>query len=261
MLLLLVLSSLPAMAGADTITPSFADDVIWPDCISGLSTERATIERITDGDTVVLTDQRRVRLIGINAAELNAQNTKLKDLAQQATDKLESWLPHGEPVILHIGDEPYDRHGRVLAHVIRASDGLAVAHWMVQRGLAVQSAVAPTTRCTLNFEALEKQAVTANLGLWKIRDLMSISAKKLNARNHGFKLISGTVTSVKSRKRYVEFFVENQLRVKVRPKLAKQMSLQSLIGQKVEVRGWLSHKNNQVFLWLQHAANLSLLDH
>jgi len=260
--LLLVLALCPLLSVADTVTTvkPVADEVIKPDCITGLRTERATIERITDGDTVVLADQRRVRLIGINAAEPNAQSIKLKIAAQRATEVLETWLPRGESVVLHIGDEPYDHHDRLLAHITRASDGLAVAHLMVQRGLAVQSAVAPTTRCVLDFVALENHAVAANLGLWKVRELMSISANKLNARSHGFKLISGTVTNVKSRKRHDELFVGKQLRVKVRRELAKQMSLQTLLGKNIEVRGWLSNNNNQTYLWLHHAANLSMLD-
>lgn len=260
LLLLLTLLISSSTTYADTAAQPLADEVLRPDCINGLLTERATIERITDGDTVVLTDQRRVRLIGINSAELKARSPKLKEVAQQAAARLQAWLPHGEPVELYLGDEPYDRHGRVLAHVIRASDGLAVAHLMVQSGLAVQSAVAPTTRCAMNFVMLENQAIKANLGLWKIRGLMSISAKELKSGHLGFKLVSGTVTSVNRQKRYTEVFLEKQLLIKVRPQLAKQMSLDSLIGHKIEVRGWLSHKKNQAYLWLQHAANLSTLD-
>jgi len=137
--------SLPVLVGslfmalaacADTGSQPHADTVVWPYCMSELLKERATIERVTDGDTVVLTDQRRVRLIGINAAELNARHPKLKKAAQQATDKLKAWLPRGESVVLYLGDEAHDRHGRVLAHVVRASDGLAVAQLLVQNGLS-----------------------------------------------------------------------------------------------------------------------------
>ncbi len=262
-LLLLLFIQLPisSITHAGSTTQPFTDDVIYPSCTSGLAAERAVIERVTDGDTVVLADQRRVRLIGINAAELNARSPLLKAAAQQATEKLKAWLPHGEPVMLFIGDEPNDRHGRVLAHVIRASDGLAVAQAMVQNGLAVQSAVAPTTRCTMSFVKLENQAIEANRGLWKIRHIMSIDATGLTPASRGFKLISGTVTSVKNKKRYTQIFLDNQLQIKVRPTLARQLSLPSLTGQTVEVRGWLSQKNNRPFLWLQHAANLSQPDH
>ena len=252
--------NLQADGSADGTADAFTKDVVNPRCVGGLLTERATIERVTDGDTVVLTDQRRVRLIGINSAELNARNPALKKAARQATDKLRALLPQAEPVMLHLGTEPLDRHGRVLAHLIREKDGLAVAHWMVQHGLALQSAVAPTTRCTADFVTLENQAIESNLGLWKIRDQMSINAKNLTSSTRGFKLVSGTVTSVNRQSRYTEIYLENRLQLKIRPTLAKQMQLQSLKGQKIEVRGWLSQNKNKTSLWLQHSANLSLLD-
>ena len=246
---------------ANTTNAPLTNDVIRPSCLSGLLTEHAIIERVTDGDTVVLADQRRVRLIGINAAELHAQSPQLKNAASKATDKLRAWLPHAEPVKLFLGDQHTDRHGRLLAHVIRASDGLAVAQMLVKSGLAVQSAVAPTTRCALSFVKLENQAIAANLGLWTVRDLMSVSATKMKPDDHGFKLISGTVTNVKSRQRFTNIILDNQLQIKVRPTLARTLSLQTLVGQSVEVRGWLSHKKNGPFLWLQHEANLSILEH
>jgi len=112
----------------------------------------------------------------------------------------------------------------------------------------------------MSFVKLENQAIKAQLGLWKIRKLMSASATELKSGHLGFKLVSGIVTSVNSRKRHSQIFLDNQLQVKVRPALAKQLALQSLIGRNVEVRGWLSHKKNQPFLWLQHEANLSILD-
>ena len=260
-LLLLILLSVLSTTQADNTTQPPTDDVVSPNCINGLLTERAIIERVTDGDTVVLADQRRVRLIGINAAELNSRSPSLKAVALQATEMLKDWLPQGEPVVLYIGEEPKDRHGRVLAHIIRASDGLAVAQLMVQSGLAVQSAVAPTTRCTMSFVKLENQAIEANRGLWKIRHLMSADATELTSDSRGFKLVSGTVTRVNSKKRHTQIFLDNQLQIKVRPTLAKRLSLQSLVGQAVEVRGWLSQKNSRPFLWLQHEANLSMLDH
>jgi len=96
LLLFLAVFFLSPTSHADITAQPYSDDVIKPGCINGLRTEQATIERVTDGDTVVLDDQRRVRLIGINAAELNAKSPKLRAAAQQATDQLKAWLPHAE---------------------------------------------------------------------------------------------------------------------------------------------------------------------
>jgi len=53
--------------------------------------------------------------------------------------------------------------------------------------------------------------------------------------------------------------IDHRFHVKVRAELAREMSLTSLLGKKVEVRGWLSQNKKQPQLWLQHAANLSVV--
>ena len=98
-----------------------------PHCFEALQSELAHISRVSDGDTVVLKDDRRVRLIGVNTAELNARNPMLKKAALNATRELTKLLPTDTAVTLFLGEESHDRHGRVLAHVVRTEDELPVA--------------------------------------------------------------------------------------------------------------------------------------
>ena len=256
--LLLLASGL--LAAASEPSPPANPEAINPACLAPLKSERVRIERVTDGDTVVLTDRRRVRLIGINAAELNEPDKRLRRAAVQATDELARHLPKGEPLLLYFGAEKFDRHGRTLAHVTRASDGLAVAQLLVAMGLAVQTTVAPTTQCTQHLASIEATARANNLGLWKLHDLWSVEARNLDTNNLGFKFVTGTVTRVKRGKRFSEIYLDDTLRILVRSPLAKQLALESYHGQRLEIRGWLSHRKQQVFLWAQHAANLRVLD-
>lgn len=248
------------LADASEPNTPLTPEAIKPACLAPLKTERVSIERVTDGDTVVLTDNRRVRLIGINAAELNEPNKQLRQAAVQATDELVRLLPKGESLVLYFGAEKFDRHGRTLAHVTRESDGLAVAQLLVSMGLAVQTTVAPTTQCTNHFASIEAKARANNLGLWKLHDLWQVDARNLTTKNLGFKFVTGTVTSVNIGKRFSEVYLDDTLRILVRPPLAKQLPLESYQGQRLEIRGWLSHRKQQVFLWAQHAANLRVLD-
>ena len=41
-----------------------------PPLFAGFGTETATVRHVVDGDSVILTDGRQIRLIGINAPEL-----------------------------------------------------------------------------------------------------------------------------------------------------------------------------------------------
>ncbi len=254
----LLLSVAPALADTWQRHPGSAD------CFKDLIVDTGRIDRITDGDTVVLQDNRRVRLIGINTLELNEQNRQLRNLATNAHQALAALLSPGEPVLLYVGSESHDRHKRVLAHVVRASDELAVSKVLLEQGLAMQSAVAPNTLCADFFSTLEINARENAYGLWQADSLLSNAATSINKKSRGFKLITGTVTHVKKQARNTQLTLDNRFTIRVRSELAnalhKTRALTNLEGKTVEIRGWLSRSKNRTQLWLQHPANLRILE-
>ncbi len=245
-----------ALAVSGTVLPGMTP---WAatECFHELPRQQVSIARVSDGDTVVLSDQRRVRLIGINTPELHARTPQLATHAKNAAEQLEQWLPSGEVAWLYVGEEPHDRHGRQLGHLVRARDNLAVAPKLLRLGLAAQSAVKPNTLCANQFAGVEKLAVQKNLGLWADRHLLTIKANEANRNTAGFKLVTGLVSKVIHKKRYTEIKLDAAFSVRVRKSLAKRLSLDDLTGQAIEVRGWISQSNNTPFVWLQHEANLS----
>ena len=94
----------------------FAGD-LFADCSAHQANlEPATVRYVSDGDTVVLTDQRRVRLIGINTPELGHKGNPNQPLAIRARDQLRALLfTENNRVKLRLGKEKQDRHGRWLA--------------------------------------------------------------------------------------------------------------------------------------------------
>jgi micrococcal nuclease len=76
-----------------------------------------TVERIVDGDTLVLADGRRVRLVQIDAPE----ETESECYAAEATDELEALVPAGTVVALEPdpGLDQTDDFGRLLRYVLR----------------------------------------------------------------------------------------------------------------------------------------------
>lgn len=250
---------------ADTATAARRHaDHANPNCAQDLTLASAHIARVTDGDTVVLTDNRRVRLIGINTLEMNEPHSEHRQAASAAKNALIALLPANEPVLLYIGEESHDRHQRLLAHVIRKSDHLAVAPVLLAKGHAMQSAVAPNTRCADYFAALEQAARQQKLGVWQLANSLTTKALSTTKQSRGFKLITGTVTHVRTQTRHTQLMLDDRVAVLLRPALAaqfdNQQNLPMLMGRKVEVRGWLNRKKNNIRLWLQHTANLRTLD-
>jgi endonuclease YncB( thermonuclease family) len=123
------------------------------------------IDHVTDGDTVVLRNRQRVRLVqidtpkvffgtecyGPNAAATTKQlppGTRARLLAEPATDRV-------------------DAYGRLLRYVIRASDGLNVNVRLVAVGAAAPYFYEGRRgRFAARLELLAKRARANKCGLW-----------------------------------------------------------------------------------------------
>lgn len=75
------------------------------------------VASVTDGDTIRLADNRRIRLVQIDTPELRGSEC----YAEQATKALERLTPVGSEVGLRLDRalDAKDRYGRVLAYVLK----------------------------------------------------------------------------------------------------------------------------------------------
>ena len=101
----------------------------------GTTTEpsgQTTIERVADGDSLVVSGGARVRLLQIDAPELGQGEC----YGREATRELGRLLDPGDVVELENdrGLDDVDRHGRLLRYVLR--DGINVNVELVRRGAA-----------------------------------------------------------------------------------------------------------------------------
>ena len=91
---------------------------------------------VIDGDTFRL-GQRRIRVVGIDTAELDARCPAEAAQARASTAALLAWLNRGPFELTMRLDEPTDRYGRELGIVTRKADGVRVERvtdWMRQHG-------------------------------------------------------------------------------------------------------------------------------
>lgn len=130
------------------------------------------VERVLDGDTIVTSGDERVRLLSVDAPELNAR-TKADDAecgAQAAADALAELLPPGTDVAVAglPGEPATDRYGRTLANVyVQLSGGpiLNVSLHLVELGLVRVYEEYPTVETALAGQA-QQRARAGNTGLW-----------------------------------------------------------------------------------------------
>ncbi len=122
------------------------------------------VERVVDGDTVVLVDGRRVRLVQIDTPEIHQDP---ECYGAEATAALEELLPAGGQVELEVDPalDAEDRYGRVLGYLIADGQNLNVE--LVRRGAAgVWFFRGARGRYAEELLAAAEEARRAERGLW-----------------------------------------------------------------------------------------------
>lgn len=121
-----------------------------------------TVERVVDGDTVVLRSAGKSRLIGVDTPEVFGRPGCF---GQEASDFAKRTLRPGSRVLVRRDTEPRDRYGRSLVYLTLA-DGRSFNELLVAEGFAVPLAIAPNTRHADRFRALAERARDSGAGLW-----------------------------------------------------------------------------------------------
>ncbi len=119
-----------------------------------------------DGDTVVLEDGVNVRLIGIDAPEIDhPRYGKIGEpFGLEATAFLRE-LVEGKRVRLESGAEPEDKYHRKLFYLYREEDNLFVNRRMIEAGYA-ETYRRFDFKYKKEFLALEAKARQAHLAMW-----------------------------------------------------------------------------------------------
>jgi len=122
----------------------------------------ARIERVVDGDTVVIAGLGKSRLIGIDTPEVFGRE---ECFGREASANAKRLLPRGTAVRYRLGVESRDRYGRALVYLF-FKDGRHVNELMVQAGYAVPLTVPPNVEYAERFVRLARGARRASRGLW-----------------------------------------------------------------------------------------------
>lgn len=229
----------------------------------------ARVVRVVDGDTVVLSDGRQVRLVGIQAPKLGLGRVNFKDwpLADEAKRAVEA-LVLDQDVHLYLAPAPQDRHGRVLAHVTRQADGIWLQGEVLKLGLARVYTFPDNRVLADELLAFERQAHSAQLGMWALVYYALRTPYTLAADEGTFQIVEGRVLDTAQVKKNVYLnFGKNwrsDFTVKITTRDAKLFAeagidLLALKGKRVRVRGWLKSQNGPM-IELDHPERLETLE-
>jgi len=245
-----------AYQSTDRAANSAANEAANKTAIQG---ERVTVEAATDGDTVVLKDGRRVRIIGINAAELSKKSERaLKQEATEARDIITSLISEADYLTLVYGNEAQDRYGRVLAHLL-LPNGQSLASEVLARGLAAATAVSPNTRCAEHYYRIERAARGQKKGLWQHTDNPWFGNNVGTNSIQGFHILTTQIKSITLKRSRWHIELTNDVMVYSNLSLISESESKEWVGKNVEVRGWFGRRNGRTSVSLHHRQNLFLL--
>ncbi len=140
--------------------------MLWGCTAQGqLPVQEARVAEVVDGDTVILAAGQKVRLLGIDAPELERNGRPADFLAQKAKQVLTD-LAQGKQVRLEYDQLRYDRYGRILAFLI-LPDGTNLSRELVRQGLAHVYTVPPNMGFRGDLLAAQREAMEARRGIWR----------------------------------------------------------------------------------------------
>jgi micrococcal nuclease len=221
-------------------------------------TARGIVTDVIDGAVIRIEGiDVDIRLVSIQAPKLPKGRAGFTawPLANEARGALAS-LVQGRVVTLHSGDTPFDRNGRILAHLVR-DDGLWIQNEMLRLGWARVYTFADNRRFTAELYASERAARAGRRGIWNdpyyaIRQ----SDPQILAQDIGtFQIVEGRVTdAAKVRGRVYLNFGEDyrsDFTATIPPDAVSTFTRSkfdplALEGKVVRVRGYLRDYNGPV---------------
>jgi micrococcal nuclease len=127
--------------------------------------QAALVVRIVDGDTLVLAGGIKVRVLGIDAPEMERDGRPADFLAHKAKAAL-SELTLNRQIDLSYDRLRYDHYGRLLAYLWLPDHTLVNAE-LVRQGLARVYLITPNMRYQKILLEAQQEAIGAQRGVWR----------------------------------------------------------------------------------------------
>ncbi|HEX6800952.1 MAG TPA: thermonuclease family protein [Candidatus Binatia bacterium] len=168
-LFLLSLSTAPLLFAYGAADQTSIVGTLKPtEAVNSLNGELRKVIRVVDGDTIVLSPNEKVRLIGVDTPETvhpkKAAACFGKEAKQFTRDAVEGKTIRLVLDKVNTKRRHKDRHGRTLAYAYLA-DGIMLNRELIRRGYAPAEIRFPF-RYRAEFRELEHQALIQTVGLW-----------------------------------------------------------------------------------------------
>lgn len=216
------------------------------------------MHHVHDGDSLKLSDGRKIRLIGVNTPEVARKNKPAEPFSDEARRFLEGEIKQaGNRIGLIYGKQRTDRYGRTLAHLF-LPDGTNVTRKLLREGLGSLVAISPNTTYNKCYQSAQQEARLGQINIWH-KDLSRIiDVDRQKIPKAGFHHVRGTVTRVNNSSNNTWLQLGDALAIRVSHedlgyfKNARLGPMKKIEGKRIEASGWIYTVNNQYRLRVYH---------
>lgn len=210
------------------------------------------VKKVYDGDTLLLDNGQKVRLLGVNTPEVEGRYKE----AQAGGEEAKRWLQKvlkNKKVHIERDVEKKDKYGRVLAYVF-VEGGLHINLELVKKGFASLNIYPPNLKYTDVLLKAQKQAEKKQLGIWGHKDYAVKKVAKIKKqRFRGWQRVVGKVKMIQHARKYSYLKLSGKVAIKIEKKMNKYFpDLNSYLGGQVEVRGWISKRKDTYNMVVRH---------
>lgn len=220
---------------------------------------RHDVDYVYDGDTLVLANGERVRLLNINAPEISSRHRDGEPGGEAAKQWLQRQIAD-QPVYLRFDKEKRDKYDRLLAHVF-LEDERHLNAAILSQGLAALTIHPPNLLYVDEMQRAQQQAIKQQTGIWDGTSypLKSARADLPTAQRRGWQRWQINPTDIKVTRSQIWLMADTRLSLRIRKdQLMLFTDPQSYLHKKLEVRGWLSRRGNAYFIQVLHPSAISV---
>ena len=230
-------------------------------CLPPGNVELVQIRYVHDGDTLVLADNRKVRLIGINTPELGHNGQPAQALSIDARDRLRQLLfEQGNKAQILFGAQKVDDYGRTLAHLWSPGDRNLTSE-LLREGLGWAVAIPPNTLLLDCYVDSEQQARAASRGIWGHADYAATPSRRVSLREGGFTRVKGRVIRVHRGGGSTWINLEGRFAARIPDEDLQWFTDppgNAWLGREVEVRGWMYSTKGESRITIHHPASIAV---
>lgn len=227
--------------------------------VTSAQAETARVAYVIDGDTVILEDERHIRLLAINTPEVEGKRS-----AEPGGEAAKRWLKQrieGQSVRLISEQQKRDKYGRWLFYLFDA-EGQLLNEALLNNGLAVLSVHPPNFKYLSRLESAQQYAETQKRGIWGMAYYQPLSlAEVMKTSRQGWSRVLVTPQSLVKTGRYHRLLLGSMADIRIAAtNLGHFPDLQHYLGCSLEVRGWLSWHKGRLSILVRHPTQLIIKD-